>query len=76
MVFATSLSAVLVVSFATLMAPQKNTTVAWVAYVAGASIATFLAYGTGIRLPYFGALICGFLTALYFHLREARRTAA
>lgn len=73
MIFTTSLSAILVVSFATLMAPRHKVTVAWIAYLAGALFVTFLAYDTGFGLPYFGAIVCGLLTVLYVHQRRARR---
>ena len=68
-IFAASLSAVLVVYFAALLAPGHRSTVAWAAYIAGAAIATILAYTTTPGLPYFGALVCGFFTALHFRRR-------
>lgn len=68
------LSAVFVVATAFFLAPAERGATGWVAFLVGACVALWFAFGTNQWLAFLAALVAGLTTALVLHSsRFARR---
>jgi hypothetical protein len=75
MIFAASLSAVMTLLFAVLIAPGKRDLVAKVVFVAGSIYATYFAFSISAWAEYAGAIIFGLFTLLLLMKKYGRRVA-
>ena len=71
-IFGSSLSAVLVILFSTIVAPYKRELVAKIIYISGVIFAIYAVYETTAWGAFLGAVLCGAIF-LYFLIRYMKR---